>query len=128
MKENVYTVANLAMMSKITEDTSVMRKENPSMKNKTISLRVSEEQYGLLKRLSIQNNVSMTTYMLNQSLKTNSGIYNKEFYDMIYSLHHILYELQPYITMNKNAHDVDGLNLYIRELTQEVRRLWQYLK
>lgn len=47
---------------------------------------------------------------------------------MIYSLHHILYELQPYITMNKNAHDVDGLNLYIRELTQEVRRLWQYLK
>lgn len=116
------------MMSKITEDTSVMRKENPSMKNKTISLRVSEEQYELLKKLSIQNNVSMTTYMLNQSLKTNSGIYNKEFYDILQNLHYILYGLQPYITMNKNAHDVDKLNLHIRELTQEVRRLWQYLK
>ena len=105
-----------------------MRKENPSMKNKTISLRVSEEQYELLKKFSIQNNVSMTTYMLNQSLKTNSGIYNKEFYDMIHNLHHILCELQPYIIMNKDAHDVDELNLHIRELTQEVRRLWQYLK
>lgn len=116
------------MMSKITEDTSVMRKENPSMKNKTISLRVSEEQYKLLKKLSIQNNVSMTTYMLNQSLKSNSGIYNKEFYEILQNLHHIFYELQPYITMNKNAHDVEELNLHIRELTQEVRRLWQYLK
>lgn len=99
------------------------RKIQSARKDKTISLRLTEDEYNKLKTYSKKNNMTLSTYMLNQSLNENQGIYTKQFFETVMRIHNVINTIQ---TENSNMTDIKSEA--VDNLTQEVHNLWQYLK
>ncbi|RHR27106.1 hypothetical protein DWX43_14830 [Clostridium sp. AF19-22AC] len=93
--------------------------DTKNKKNKSICIRLTDSEYNQLTLLAEQNHNTLSAYMLNQSLHPASGIYSKEFFNIIMELSQMVSSIDAAAPSS------------LKELTllrEEVQRLWLYLK
>ncbi len=87
------------------------------MKNRQLSIRVSESDYERIKSLAAHNNKTVSAYMVSGALSPDTGIrYSKEMADFLQYINRFTLRAQD--VLSKEA---------LMELQKEVEKLWQFL-
>ena len=87
------------------------------MKNKQLSLRLSENDYEQIKKMAAHNNKTVSAYIVSGALSPDTGMrYSKEMSDFLQY-------------MNGFTHAMDGIlpDPQLKELRKEVGKLWHFL-
>ncbi len=87
------------------------------MKNRQLSIRVSESDYEKIKSLAAHNNKTVSAYMVSGALSPDTGIrYSKEMADFLQYINRFTLHAKGALPKEK-----------ILKLQKEVEKLWQFL-
>jgi len=87
------------------------------LKNKQLSIRVSESDYEKIKKLAAHNNKTVSAYIVSGALSPDTCIrYSKEMLDFLQYINSFIFYMEDVLPKQK-----------LKTLQKEVEKLWQFL-